>query len=351
MNEVAQREALQQYFSRLYGDTAPLLRFTAGEPTLNLLGLLAPTIGAPLETVAQEALARRCAVVVSGLADPATDDPTLSIRVSPLDTPDAGGSRLLVSFIRGVAAGTTGAADLLLRDDTQRGGGPGWIEALRLSHEELESSREELQALNEELRASNDQLNLTNDELATANTRLQSKIEELETQSNVLGSGAVMTLFLDHDLRVRWFTPAIGELFPLVPSDAGRRITDFIRRFDDENFIAAVRAVMQRNEPCQAEVRSDEGKWFLRRIGPYLGKTDIPGGVAVTFSDISARKRAEEQLRASNEELERFNKTAVGRELRMIDLKKQINALLDQRGEPARYPLEFEAKDNDADNR
>jgi len=51
-------------------------------------------------------------------------------------------------------------------------------------------------------------------------------------------------------------------------------------------------------------------------------------------------------LRARNEELERFNKIAVGRELRMIDLKKLINELLNQRGEPARYALEFEAKDN-----
>jgi hypothetical protein len=42
---------------RLYGDTAPFLRFKSGEPTLNLLSLLAPRLGAPLESAAQEALA------------------------------------------------------------------------------------------------------------------------------------------------------------------------------------------------------------------------------------------------------------------------------------------------------
>jgi hypothetical protein len=31
----------------------------------------------------------------------------------------------------------------------------------------------------------------------------------------------------------------------------------------------------------------------------------------------------------------------------MIELKKQINELLSQRCEPARYALEFEAKDDD----
>ena len=202
--------------------------------------------------------------------------------------------------------------------------------------------------MNEELRASNDQLNLANDDLATANARLRSKIEELETQSNVLSSGAVRTLFLDHELRVRWFTPAIRELFPLMPGDTGRCITDFVQKFDDKHFVGDVRAVMQRNEPREAEVHNVEGKWFLRRIGPYLARTDMPAGVAVTFSDITARKRAEEQLQARNEELECFNKIAVGRELRMIELKRQINELFNQRGEPARYALEFEAKDNDS---
>jgi two-component system CheB/CheR fusion protein len=217
-----------------------------------------------------------------------------------------------------------------LSSGSRSGGATDWSEALRLSHEELESSREELQALNEELRASNDQLNLANDDLAAANVQLRSKIEELETQSNVLSSGAVMTLFLDHELRVRWFTPAISQLFPLMPSDVG-----------------AVRAVMQRNQPHEAEVHNVEGRWFLRRIGPYRATADTTAGVAVTFTDITARKRAEGELQARNKELERFNKVAVGRELRMIELKKQINELLSQRCEPARYALEFEAKDDD----
>ena len=47
------------------------------------------------------------------------------------------------------------------------------------------------------------------------------------------------------------------------------------------------------------------------------------------------------QLRAGNEELARFNRAMVGRELRMIELKKEINALCAQAGQPPRYPLDF----------
>ena len=49
-----------------------------------------------------------------------------------------------------------------------------------------------------------------------------------------------------------------------------------------------------------------------------------------------------EELHATNEELTRFNKASVGRELRMIELKKEINELYVQSGKSPRYPLDFE---------
>jgi len=66
----------------------------------------------------------------------------------------------------------------------------------------------------------------------------------------------------------------------------------------------------------------------------------------VEFRDITERKRAEaellqkaEELRSRNEELERFNNLTVGRELRMIELKAEINALLKTVGEPEKYKI------------
>jgi FixJ family two-component response regulator len=58
--------------------------------------------------------------------------------------------------------------------------------------------------------------------------------------------------------------------------------------------------------------------------------------------EIAERERAEEELRASNEELTRFNSAAVDRELRMIELKEEVNELCGRVGEEPRYPLEFE---------
>lgn len=72
-------------------------------------------------------------------------------------------------------------------------------------------------------------------------------------------------------------------------------------------------------------------------------------GAINCFYDITERKQAEEtlqevhaDLRARAEELVRFNRAAVGRETRMIELKKEINELCQRQGEPPRYSLEFE---------
>ena len=53
--------------------------------------------------------------------------------------------------------------------------------------------------------------------------------------------------------------------------------------------------------------------------------------------DIQQLKQVEEALRASNQELNRFNQAMIGRELRMVELKQEINALRAQLGQPPRY--------------
>jgi predicted RNase H-like nuclease (RuvC/YqgF family) len=65
------------------------------------------------------------------------------------------------------------------------------------------------------------------------------------------------------------------------------------------------------------------------------------------LSEIAERKKAEEELRqkmeelrASNDELEQFNRASVGRELRMIELKQEINELCRRLGEPPRHAMD-----------
>jgi two-component system CheB/CheR fusion protein len=100
---------------------------------------------------------------------------------------------------------------------------------------------------------------------------------------------------------------------------------------------------------------SGEWRWTAVRAVPVL---DTNGAVREWVGmniDITDRKQADEVLRKSHaqlrlhaEELSRFNRAAVGRELRMIELKKEINELCREQGQPARYPLEFEQETEDS---
>jgi len=65
------------------------------------------------------------------------------------------------------------------------------------------------------------------------------------------------------------------------------------------------------------------GKLFTIDDTPYL----IGMGI-----DISDLKKIEANLRKTNAELETFNKMAVGREKRMVELKKTINQLSKELG-------------------
>ena len=57
------------------------------------------------------------------------------------------------------------------------------------------------------------------------------------------------------------------------------------------------------------------------------------------FHDITERKAAQEALERKIEELRRFNEMAVDRELKMVELKKKINDLLQEMGKKPRYEI------------
>lgn len=74
-----------------------------------------------------------------------------------------------------------------------------------------------------------------------------------------------------------------------------------------------------------------------------LGTVVIDGEERVlsVATDITTRKLTEEELRRNHDELSRFNLASIGRELDMIELKKQINALSGELGRPPPYSLAF----------
>ena len=139
-----------------------------------------------------------------------------------------------------------------------------------------------------------------NEELNTVNNQLQHKIGELEAATNdlnnLLAGSETATLFLDDKFRIKWFAPATKELFDLVSSDIGRPIAHFARKFSDENLLPDAETVLKKLTTIEAEVPSDAGRWYLRRMLPYRTRDNRIAGVVVTFSDITDRKRASDAV-------------------------------------------------------
>ena len=100
-------------------------------------------------------------------------------------------------------------------------------EEFRSSNEELVSVNEELQSTNEELETSKEELQSVNEELQTVNNELNSKIEELDRANsdltNLFRSTQIATIFLDRNLVIRSFTPAVTKLFNLIAGDRADR--------------------------------------------------------------------------------------------------------------------------------
>ena len=203
-------------------------------------------------------------------------------------------------------------------------------EYLQTTVEELYSSNEELQSTNEELQTSKEELQSINEELTTVNLELEKKIEELSQVSsdlsNLLSSTEIGTVFLDEELKIRRFTPAIVQCINLIPSDIGRPISHISSNLlNYDRLVVDCRQVLQTLQIKEKEVQVSDGNWYIMRILPYRTVEQKIDGVVVAFVDISMRKKYEAHLRASCTKLEqRVDERTAALSEKKVKLEKEV---------------------------
>jgi two-component system, chemotaxis family, CheB/CheR fusion protein len=190
-------------------------------------------------------------------------------------------------------------------------------EELKSSNEEYQSLNEELQSANEELETSREELQSVNEELTTVNGELAHRVQELTRATsdlkNFLESTQIATVFLDNDLKVMNFTPAITQVLHLVETDVGRPISHIKARIPIEELYDEVRRVLRTLASAESElIAPDSGTRYIVRILPYRSIDNFIAGVVITFIDVTAITRAEERQRLLLAELQHRVRNTLG---------------------------------------
>ncbi|MFH1468754.1 MAG: CheR family methyltransferase [Pseudomonadota bacterium] len=303
------------------GATSRYLEVPVGEPSRDLLSMARPILRGKLRAAFHRCLRHGGEATIHGIRD-GTDDGAgrVTIRVRALAEETNFGTLLLVTFEPEPSDNQTApsAGDLpdasdiavqqleyelqVTRDDLQS-----TIEALEVSNEELRASNEEVTSMNEELQSTNEELETSkeelqslNEELSTLNTQLRDKVEELEAThndiTNLFASTDVGIVFLDTELNIKRFTPAIRSLLRLLPTDIGRPIADFAPALADRDMIADAQAVLAGQTVAEREVNNRDQRMFYRRILPYRTRDGVLDGVIVTFADVTALTDANAEI-------------------------------------------------------
>jgi two-component system CheB/CheR fusion protein len=135
-----------------------------------------------------------------------------------------------------------------------------------------------------------------NEELHTVNNQLHDKVSELEATNNdlanLLNCTEVATVFLDTQFKIRRFTSPANQLFNLISTDLGRPLADITRKFADPDLLADAGQVLRELIPREREVRTEGDRWWIRRVLPYRTLDDCIEGVAITFVEITERRKS-----------------------------------------------------------
>lgn len=138
------------------------------------------------------------------------------------------------------------------------------------------------------------------------------------------GTG-IGTIFVDENLRILRFTPAVTKIISLIQADIGRPIGHFAANLTGyDRLVEDVRKVLDTLVPVEEEVQNQAGRWFLMHIRPYRTFENVIQGAVVTFVDITERKQMqialqESQLKESQTQLSEAIVATVREPLLVLD--------------------------------
>jgi PAS domain S-box-containing protein len=220
--------------------------------------------------------------------------------------------------------------------------------AAQSPHDRKTMSPEETQRLLHELRVHQIELEMQNEELRTSQSELaaaRARYFDLYDLAPVGYCTVSQTgLIMETNLTA-------ATLFDVTRDELIKQpISSFILKEDQDIYYLHREKLFETGEPqtCEMRMLKKDGTIFWAHLTAVAAQApstssgqapDCTKTCRIVMSDITKRKKMEAELKQKMNDMERFHNLVVGRELRMIELKKEINDLLQQAGQEKKYKI------------
>jgi PAS domain S-box-containing protein len=173
----------------------------------------------------------------------------------------------------------------------------------------------------------------------------QKKIEESLRENEAKYRGIVentkdVVILTLPDGTISYLSPACSEVFGYNPSELMGKVPEIYYPRDIDRVREAMSTAFQGKSRTNLEYRivtkKGETKWVSHSWSPIYGESQNLRYIVGVVRDISESKRFEQSLKEKIDELERYKNITVDREIKMVELKNEINELRKQVAQKSR---------------
>jgi PAS domain S-box-containing protein len=179
-------------------------------------------------------------------------------------------------------------------------------------------------------------------EVITEQVETEEKLRKSEEEYRLLVENQTdLIVKVDPEGRFLFVSPSYCRMFAKTEKELlGTSFMPFVHEDDRETTAEAMKDLNREPHIAYIEQRvacSDGWLWLAWVDTAILDANGNITEIIGVGRDITDRKKAEIELHEKNRELERSNRVMVDRENRMIDLKREVNGLLEELNRPVKY--------------
>lgn len=164
--------------------------------------------------------------------------------------------------------------------------------------------------------------------------KLKETREELKAVRSLFNGIGDAVIYVDQDKRIAFINETVTRLSGYTEEDlVGKKFTALVGIVAPESIPAILKAFTKRllgidTPPYEIKIKTkDERKMDVEVKGAAIKKRGERVGTVAVLRDITERKKTQEALRERTRQLEKINRLMRGREIKMVELKKEIERL------------------------